>query len=166
MSYLPENDTPTLYNNVLWVADDGSYGTGRVLAVDTSKWTSAQWDKFNELTEGFDPSIEQVLAIAEMSDTTSDKLITMFLRKSEMGDVIADFYKGKRKVTYKRLTQTECENLDELMSSLGEHIPLDNVLELRNEGYVNGWWMNNDDGNETNLDGMLNYLIELQKKEN
>ena len=90
MSYLPENDTPTLYNNVLWVADDGSYGTGRVLAVDTSKWTPAQWDKFNELTEGSDPDIEQVLAIAEMSDTTSDKRITMFLRKSELGDIIAD----------------------------------------------------------------------------
>lgn len=152
-----------IHENILWVADDGSYGSSRILIVDTLKWTPAQWDKFNELTEGFEPSIEQVVAIDKASDSASERNITMLLRKTEVGDIIADFYDGKHKITYKRLTDVERENLDELMSNLGEHITLDNVLELRNEGYVNGWWMNDDDGNETNLDGMLNYLIELRK---
>jgi hypothetical protein len=160
MSYLPENDTPTLYNNVLWVANDGSYGTGRVLVVDYQDWTDAQWDKFNELDDFGDPSIEQVLAIAEMSVSTSDSNITMLLRKNQIGDVLADFYQNGDVVMSKRLTDNEQENLDDF-KEMNKHYRLTDILDARFKKIESGAWMNDDDGNETNLDYILNELIKL-----
>jgi hypothetical protein len=32
----------------LWVTDCGSYGTGDFDVIDTSEWTDADWDEFEE----------------------------------------------------------------------------------------------------------------------
>ena len=35
----------------LWVADDGSYGTGRVVTVDATNWNEADWQEFEEASD-------------------------------------------------------------------------------------------------------------------
>ena len=35
----------------MWVADDGSYGTGNFAVIDTSKWTESDWDEFEETAD-------------------------------------------------------------------------------------------------------------------
>jgi len=38
----------------MWATDDGSYGSGRVVIVDTSKWTKRQWSWFEKLSDAGD----------------------------------------------------------------------------------------------------------------
>jgi hypothetical protein len=40
--------------NLLWATDDGSYGSGKVVLVDTSKWSKKQWQLFNDLADSGD----------------------------------------------------------------------------------------------------------------
>lgn len=37
--------------NDLWIADDGSYGHGQVLLVNTENWTSADIERFDDADE-------------------------------------------------------------------------------------------------------------------
>lgn len=176
MSYLPENDTPTVYNNALWVADDGSWGTSRILIVDTSKWSEKQWSVFNNVVDNGDPSIDDVIAIDNNDITTTSvgasvRKCHVLLRKNKANDWVADFYLDDKIYTSKNLTDNEQSNLNDLLIRtsyfvVGKPIDLDDILELRNEGNVNGWWLNDDEGNQTNFDAILDELIELRKKEN
>lgn len=38
--------------DAMWATDDGSYGSGRVVLVDTSKWSKKQWKWFQEVADG------------------------------------------------------------------------------------------------------------------
>ena len=40
--------------DAMWASDDGSYGSGRVVVVDTSKWTKRQWAWFEKLADNGD----------------------------------------------------------------------------------------------------------------
>jgi len=35
----------------LWVADDGSFGTGDVEVIDSTDWTEDDWDAFEEASD-------------------------------------------------------------------------------------------------------------------
>jgi len=37
---------------ILWVADDGSYGSGNMVVVDTRYWTDENWADFEEASDG------------------------------------------------------------------------------------------------------------------
>lgn len=37
--------------NLMWVADDGSYGTGNFAVVDTKDWTDSDWEEFEEAAD-------------------------------------------------------------------------------------------------------------------
>ena len=49
----------------LWVAEDGSYGSGEVLIVNTDGWTDEQWASWENATNSDEPSIEDAIAIAD-----------------------------------------------------------------------------------------------------
>jgi hypothetical protein len=166
------------HENLLWVADDGSYGTGRILLVDTLKWTPSQWAVFTEITDSSYPTIDEVLAIdsndyvGKVSETQSDSTVVMLLSKNPVGDIVAKFYQRNVEVMGKRLTDTETYNLQDFIDDNALNgddvtvaIPLDKVLDTRTRLENNGAWMNDDEGNPTNLDLMLNELRDLQNKD-
>lgn len=37
--------------STMWVADDGSYGTGMIVTVDTTNWTDSDWQQFEEVSD-------------------------------------------------------------------------------------------------------------------
>jgi hypothetical protein len=50
-------------HDTLWATDDGSYGSGRVVLVDTSVWTKKQWKWFNALADLGDVYAEDLAQI-------------------------------------------------------------------------------------------------------
>jgi hypothetical protein len=65
MAYLPEDDAPALYTDVLWVAQDGSYGTGRVLVMKRDQLTNDQLNLLDELNDN--DKIEYALDVVRMA---------------------------------------------------------------------------------------------------
>jgi hypothetical protein len=51
--------------DTLWVADDGSWGSGELLIAKVSRWTDAQVTALEELTHNDDPTIDEVINILE-----------------------------------------------------------------------------------------------------
>jgi len=41
-----------MLNDVLWVTEDGSYGTGIVFRANTEQWSDEDWQKFEEASDG------------------------------------------------------------------------------------------------------------------
>jgi len=37
----------------LWVADDGSYGTGQIMRFDTSGWSDGDWEDLESASDDF-----------------------------------------------------------------------------------------------------------------
>jgi len=37
--------------STMWVADDGSYGTGRIVTVDTANWSETDWEELEEVSD-------------------------------------------------------------------------------------------------------------------
>ena len=98
--------------------------------------------------------------IANVSDSTSVGNLTLKLIRNDLGELLANFYKDDKRVVFKMLTDNELSNLQDLEIKEGESIPLEYVIEHRNNGYVNGWWLGTDDGDTTNFDKILDDLIE------
>lgn len=51
------------WTNAMWATDDGSYGSGRVVLVDTSKWSEEQWAWFYALADSGDVYAEDLAQI-------------------------------------------------------------------------------------------------------
>lgn len=49
----------------LWVADDGSWGSGDILIADVETWTDEQVTAFDDISNNTDPSIAEVINILE-----------------------------------------------------------------------------------------------------
>lgn len=49
----------------LWVADDGSWGSGDILIADVSTWTDEQVNAFDDTANNTDPSIVEVINLLE-----------------------------------------------------------------------------------------------------
>jgi hypothetical protein len=49
----------------LWVADDGSWGSGDILIADVGTWTDEQVNAFDDIANNTDPSIVEVINILE-----------------------------------------------------------------------------------------------------
>lgn len=60
--------------NAMWATDDGSFGSGRVVLVDTSKWTDQQWEWFETLQDAGDVYAEDLAQIdkGEMPERLED----------------------------------------------------------------------------------------------
>lgn len=39
-------------NDVLWVTEDGSYGTGLVFRTNVEEWSERDWARFEEASDG------------------------------------------------------------------------------------------------------------------
>jgi hypothetical protein len=44
----------------LWATDDGSFGEGSIVVVDTSKWTKKQWAWYERLSDAGDVYAEDL----------------------------------------------------------------------------------------------------------
>lgn len=51
--------------NVMWVTDDGSYGTGEVLIIDTSKWTDAELEQVSDASDNERIEIAYEIALSK-----------------------------------------------------------------------------------------------------
>jgi hypothetical protein len=51
--------------NVMWVTDDGSYGSGEVLIIDTSKWTDAELEQVSDAGENERIEIAYQIALSK-----------------------------------------------------------------------------------------------------
>ena len=49
--------------NTLWASDDGSFGNGEIVTVDTAKWTKKQWSWFERLEDGGEVYAEDLISI-------------------------------------------------------------------------------------------------------
>jgi hypothetical protein len=49
--------------DAMWATDDGSFGSGRVVLVDTSKWSKKQWGWFEILENAGDVYAEDLAQI-------------------------------------------------------------------------------------------------------
>jgi hypothetical protein len=50
-------------DDLLWVSDDGSWGHGGIVLVDTSKWSKQQHKWLESITDSDDPTIGDIQAI-------------------------------------------------------------------------------------------------------
>lgn len=49
----------------LWATDDGSYGSGTIVVVDSSKWSAEQWSWYEKLTDSGEVYFDQLKQIDE-----------------------------------------------------------------------------------------------------
>ena len=54
----------------LWVSSDGTYGTNKIVLVDTCGWTDADWEKLEDA--GDNERIDVAVAIAEENGGSYD----------------------------------------------------------------------------------------------
>jgi hypothetical protein len=54
--------------NVMWVTDDGSYGTGEVLIIDTTNWTDAELEQVSDASDNERIEIAYQIALSKESN--------------------------------------------------------------------------------------------------
>jgi hypothetical protein len=47
----------------LWATDDGSYGSGTIVVVDTTDWTEAQWERYEEISNNGEVFYDDLIKI-------------------------------------------------------------------------------------------------------
>lgn len=60
--------------DAMWASDDGSFGSGQVVVVDTSKWSKRQWKWFETLENAGDVYADDLAQIdkGEMPERLED----------------------------------------------------------------------------------------------
>ena len=51
--------------NVMWVTDDGSYGSGEVLIIDTTNWTDAEHEQLEDASDSERLEIAYEIALSK-----------------------------------------------------------------------------------------------------